>query len=117
MLEPKTFKFQGRSKKLRGLEKCGRERSMSRRSLLRILAGVAATPYVGIETGRDFSSASLLRLTASSAEARTEVTLGGSAVGEFGLWSPQPLKAFAWRSDAYVGVAAASAVIVHLSRQ
>ena len=38
-------KFQGRSKKLRGLEKCGRERSMSRRSLLRILAGVAATPH------------------------------------------------------------------------
>ena len=45
MLEPKTFKFQGRSKKLRGLEKCGMERSMSRRSLLRILAGIAATPY------------------------------------------------------------------------
>ena len=38
-------KFQGRSKKLRGLEKCARDRSMSRRSLLRILAGVAATPY------------------------------------------------------------------------
>ena len=72
---------------------------------------------VGIETGRNFSSASLLRLTASSAEARTEVTLGGSVVGEFGLWSPQPLKAFPWQSDAYVEVAAASAVIVHLSRQ
>ena len=72
---------------------------------------------VGIETGRNFSSASLLRLTAPSAEAKTEVTLGGSAVGEFGLWSPQPLKAFPWRTDAYVGVAAASAVIVHLSRQ
>jgi len=72
---------------------------------------------VGIETGRNFSSASLLRLTAPSAEVKTEVTLGGSAVGEFGLWSPQPPKAFPWRSDAYVGVAAASAVIVHLSRQ
>ena len=72
---------------------------------------------VGIKTGRNFSSASLLRLAAPSAEAKTEVTLGGSAVGEFGLWSPQPLKAFPWRSDAYVGVAAASAVIVHLSRQ
>ena len=37
MLEPKTFKFQGRSKKLRGLEKCGRERSMSREFRLRRL--------------------------------------------------------------------------------
>ena len=72
---------------------------------------------VGIESGRNFSSASLLRLTAPAAEAKTEVTLGGSAVGESGLWSPQPLKAVSWRSDAYVEVAAASAVIVHLSRQ
>ena len=45
MLEPENLQFRGRSKTLRGLGKCGRERSMSRRSLLRILAGVAATPY------------------------------------------------------------------------
>ena len=35
---------------------------------------------VGIEAGRDFSFASLLRLTAPSAEARTEVTFGGAAI-------------------------------------
>ena len=45
MLASEIFKFQGRSKKLPGLEKCGREWSMSRRSLLRILAGVAAASY------------------------------------------------------------------------
>ena len=72
---------------------------------------------VGIEAGRHFSSASLLRLTAPSAEAKTEVTFGGSAVDESGFWSPQPPKTFPWRSNAYVEVAAASAVIVHLSRQ
>ncbi|MGC2409183.1 MAG: glycosyl hydrolase family 79 C-terminal domain-containing protein [Methyloceanibacter sp.] len=70
---------------------------------------------VGIEAGRDFPSASLLRLTAPSAEARTDVTFGGSAVDGFGHWSPQPLKVFPWRSDSFVEVPAASAVIVQLS--
>ena len=79
--------------------------------------GLERGARVGIESGRNFSSASLLRLTAPAAEAKTEVTLGGSAVGESGLWSPQPLKTVSWRSNAYVEVAAASAVIVHLSRQ
>jgi hypothetical protein len=72
---------------------------------------------VGIEAGRDFPSASLLRLTAPSAEARTDVTFGGSAVDGFGHWSPQPLKFFPWRSDSFVEVPAASAVIVQLSRR
>ena len=73
--------------------------------------------HVGIEAGRDFPSASLLRLTAPSAEARTDVTFGDSAVDEFGHWSPQAPKVFPWRSDSYVEVPAASAVIVQLSRR
>jgi hypothetical protein len=39
---------------------------------------------VGIGAGRHFAFASLLRLTAPSAEARTDVTFGGSAVDDFG---------------------------------
>ncbi|MGO8842045.1 MAG: hypothetical protein ACLQF1_13230 [Methyloceanibacter sp.] len=70
---------------------------------------------VGIEAGRHFASASLLRLTAPSAEARTDVTFGGSAVDNFGHWSPRPPKVFPWRSDFFVEVPAASAVIVQLS--
>jgi hypothetical protein len=72
---------------------------------------------VGIEAGRHFASASLLRLTAPSAEARTDVTFGGSAVDDSGRWRPRPLKIFAWRSDSFVEVPAASAVIVQLSRR
>ena len=70
---------------------------------------------VAIEAGRDFPSASLVRLTAPSAKARTDVTFGGSAVDGFGHWSPQPLKAFPWRSHSFVDVPAASAVLVQLS--
>jgi hypothetical protein len=70
---------------------------------------------VGIEAGREFPSASLLRLAAPSAEARTDVTFGGSAVDAFGHWSSQPLEVFPWRSDSHVEVPAASAVIVQLS--
>jgi hypothetical protein len=69
---------------------------------------------VGIEARRSFTSASLLRLTAPSAETRTNVTFGGSAVDGFGHWSPQPLRSF-WRRDSFVDVPAASAVIVQLS--
>ena len=72
---------------------------------------------VGIEAGRDFSSASLLRLIAPSAEARTEVTFGGAAIDGSGYWSPEPPRTFPWRSDSHVEVPAASAVIVHLSRR
>jgi hypothetical protein len=72
---------------------------------------------VAIEAGRDFPSASLLRLTAPSAETRTNVTLGGSAIDGFGHWSPQPLKVFPWRSDSFVEVPATSAVIVQLSHR
>jgi hypothetical protein len=70
---------------------------------------------VAIEAGRDFPSASLLRLTAPSAEARTEVTFGGSAVDGFGHWSPPPASVLSWRSDAVVEVPPASAVMVQLS--
>jgi hypothetical protein len=70
---------------------------------------------VAIEAGRHFWSASLLRLTAPSEEARTDVTFGGSAVDDFGHWSPRPPKVFPWRSDSFVEVPAASAVIVQLS--
>ena len=70
---------------------------------------------VGIDAGRHFESASLLRLTAPSAEARTDVTFGGSAVDNFGHWSPRPPKVFPWRSDSSVEVPAVSAVIVQLS--
>jgi hypothetical protein len=72
---------------------------------------------VAIEAGRDFPSASLLRLTAPSIEARAEVTFGGSAVDGFGHWSPPPPKFFPWRSDSFVEVPAASAVLVRLSRR
>jgi hypothetical protein len=72
---------------------------------------------VGIEAGRNFASASLRRLTAPSVEARTDVTLGGSAVDGFGHWAPQPLRGFPWRSDSFVEVPAASAVLVQLLRR
>jgi hypothetical protein len=72
---------------------------------------------VSIEAGREFSSASLLRLTAPSIEARAEVTFGGSAVDGFGHWSPPPPRVFSWRSDSYVEVPAASAMIVQLSNR
>ncbi len=72
---------------------------------------------VGIEAGRHFASASLLRLTAPSAEARTDVTFGGSAVDDFGHWSPRPPEVFPWRRDSFVEVPAASAVIVQLTRR
>jgi hypothetical protein len=70
---------------------------------------------VGIEVGRGFQSASLLRLTAPSAEAKTDVTFGGSAVDRFGQWSPQPLMSFPWQRDSFVDLPAASAVLVQLS--
>ena len=70
---------------------------------------------IGIEVGHEFQSASLLRLTAPSAEARTDVTFGGSAVDGLGHWSPQPLRVFPWRPDASVEVPASSAVIIQLS--
>jgi hypothetical protein len=70
---------------------------------------------VAIEAGRHFPSASLVRLTAPSAEARTSVTLGGSAVDEFGHWSPPRPEVFPWRSDSFVEVPAARAVLVQLS--
>jgi hypothetical protein len=72
---------------------------------------------VAIEAGRGFSSAFLLRLTAPSMEARAEVTFGGSPVDAFGHWSPPPPKFFPWRSDSFVEVPAASAVLVRLSRR
>jgi hypothetical protein len=72
---------------------------------------------VQIEAGRDFPSASLLRLTASSEEARTDVTLGGSVVDSFGHWKPKPPKIFPWRSDSFVEVPAASAALIQLSRR
>jgi hypothetical protein len=71
---------------------------------------------VAIKAGRHFRFASLLQLTAPSMEARTSVTFGGSAVDEFGHWSPPPPKVFPWRSDAFVEVPPASAVMLQLSR-
>ena len=71
---------------------------------------------VEIRAGRDFEVASLLRLTASSAEAKTGVTLGGAVVDSLGRWSSHPVKALSWRSESVVEVPAASAVIVQLSR-
>ena len=70
---------------------------------------------VAIEAGREFSSTSLLRLTAPSMEARSGVTFGGSAVDGFGYWSPPPARVFSWRSDALVEVPPASAVMVQHS--
>jgi hypothetical protein len=70
---------------------------------------------IEIEAGRGFQSASLLRLAAPSAEARTDITFGGSGVDGFGHWSPQPLSSFPWRRDSFVDVPAASPVIVQLS--
>jgi hypothetical protein len=70
---------------------------------------------VAIEAGRDFTSASLLRLTGPSAKARTGVTFGGAAVDEFGNWSAQAPNVFPWRSDSFVEVPAASAVTVELA--
>jgi hypothetical protein len=70
---------------------------------------------VEIGAGRQFASTSLLRLTAPSARARTDVKLGGSAVDDFGHWSSGPLEVFPWRRDSFVEIPAASAVMVRLS--
>jgi hypothetical protein len=72
---------------------------------------------IAVKAGPHFTSASLLRLTAPSAEARTGVTLGGSTLDEFGHWSPQPPQVFPWRGDSVVEVPAANAVMVRLSRR
>jgi len=69
---------------------------------------------VGIEAGRDFASFSRLRLTAPSAEAKTGVTLGGSAVDASGNWSAETAEILPWRSESVVEVPAASAVMVQL---
>jgi hypothetical protein len=71
---------------------------------------------VRIEAGQHFSSASLLRLTAPSAEAKADVTFGGSAVDDFGHWSPRLPKLLPWQSDSFVEIPAASAAIVRLVR-
>jgi hypothetical protein len=72
---------------------------------------------VGIETRRNFASASLLRLTAPSAGAKSDITLAGSAVDGFGQWSPQQIEYIRWRRSSVVEVPAASAVMVKLSRR
>jgi hypothetical protein len=70
---------------------------------------------VRIETRRNFASASLLRLTAPSAGAKNDITLGGSAVDDFGRWSPRQIETLRWRRNSVVAVPAASAVMVKLS--
>jgi hypothetical protein len=72
---------------------------------------------VGIETRRNFASASLLRLTAPSAAAKSDITLAGSSVDGFGQWSPQQIEYIRWRRSSVVEVPAASAVMVKLSRR
>ena len=47
---------------------------------------------VRIDVGRRFANASILRLAASSVDATTGVTLGGTTVDDFGGWSPVVLE-------------------------
>jgi hypothetical protein len=72
---------------------------------------------VGIETKRNFASASLLRLTAPSAEAKAVIKLGDSPVDDFGRWLPRRTENLRWRRNSIVKVPAASAVMVKLSRR
>jgi len=72
---------------------------------------------VGIETKQNFASASLLRLAAPSAEAKTDITFAGSSVDGFGKWSPRQIESLRWRRSSVVEVPAASAVMVKLSRR
>lgn len=73
--------------------------------------------HARIETRRNFNSASLLRLTAPSAGAKSDVTLGGSAVDDFGRWSPRHIEELRWRHNSVVEIPAASAAMVKLSRR
>jgi hypothetical protein len=61
-----------------------------------------------------FASAALYRLTAPSVAATTDVTLGGSAVDDFGAWAPRPPETLPGERDAIVMVPAASAALVTL---
>jgi len=59
----------------------------------------------------------LLRLTAPSGEAKTDMKLGDSPVDDFGRWSPRQIEYLRWRRNSVVEVPAASAVTVKLSRR
>jgi hypothetical protein len=72
---------------------------------------------VGIDTRRNFASASLLRLTALSAGAKSDITLAGSPVDGFGQWAPRQIEYVRWRRSSVVEIPAASAVMVKLSRR
>lgn len=70
---------------------------------------------VTIGAGRPFESASILRLTAPSVDAKDGVKLGGSRVDDFGRWTPKLRETLRWQSGAFVEVPAASAALVNFS--
>jgi hypothetical protein len=64
-----------------------------------------------------YASASALRLTAPSVDAKAGITLGGGAVDDVGAWSPTVVEALPDAGDLIVEVFAASAVLVDLIRR
>lgn len=73
---------------------------------------VEKSARVAIDAGRPFASTSVLRLTASSVNAKDDVLIGGSRVNDFGRWAPKPPDVLQWQSGAIVEVPAASAALV-----
>jgi hypothetical protein len=71
---------------------------------------------VEIDTGQQFERAALLRLTAPSAESISGVTLGDSAVDDFGQRSREHRQLMPWRNDSVVDVPPASAAMVEFSK-
>jgi hypothetical protein len=67
---------------------------------------------VHINVGRRFAVASILRLTASSEDATTGVTLGGAAVDDFGGWAPNLLESIRPETMIAVEVPVASAALL-----
>jgi hypothetical protein len=70
---------------------------------------------VHIDVGRRFATASILRLTANSADATKGVTLGGAAIDDFGGWAPTVVETIRPEPTIAVEVPVASAVLLSCS--
>lgn len=77
---------------------------------------VAGGARVAINAGRGFESASVIRLTAPSVAATTDVTLGGSPIDDFGDWSPKQPEPLQRGDGVIVTVPAGSAALAYLRR-
>ena len=71
--------------------------------------------HVQVDVRRKYESVSALWLGAPSAAATSGVTLGSSALDDFGRWSPRPPEAVPLRGQSLVEMSAASAVMLQFT--